>query len=181
MYQDIAGTVIARTGIIGGRLLDLGCGPGHFGLAVGLLGDYQTWFCDLAPDALEFARQNVTQPATYVCANAAQLPFADASFDLIISRGSQPFWDDQLRCFAEIRRVLTPRGRAYLGGGRGSVDFQARRRAAEPAAEFDGPPRDASKALPTETYRRALTAWGCEVQIFEAGEGRWFCFDRGAG
>jgi len=51
---------------------------------------------------------------------AEELPFPDASVDLVVSRGSIFFWDDPPQGIREVCRVLRPGGKAYLGGGAGS-------------------------------------------------------------
>jgi malonyl-CoA O-methyltransferase len=49
------------------------------------------------------------RPVSRICADAARLPLADASVDLIFSNFMLP-WSDPGRVFAEFRRVLAPRG-----------------------------------------------------------------------
>lgn len=45
---------------------------------------------------------------------AEQLPFADRSFERVLSVNTYPFWADPRVAFGEIRRVLTYRGRLAL-------------------------------------------------------------------
>lgn len=51
---------------------------------------------------------------------AEQLPLPDESVDLLVSRGSIFFWDDQAKGLREVYRVLRPGGKAMIGGGAGS-------------------------------------------------------------
>lgn len=51
---------------------------------------------------------------------AEKMPFPDESVDFLISRGSIFFWDDPVEGLREVRRVLRPGGKAYIGGGAGS-------------------------------------------------------------
>lgn len=55
-----------------------------------------------------------------VVGTAEQLPFPDASVDLVVSRGSIFFWEDPARGLQQVYRVLRPGGKAYIGGGAGS-------------------------------------------------------------
>ncbi len=55
------------------------------------------------------ARASWFRPVARVCADAARLPLADASVDLVFSNFLLP-WSDPERAFAEFRRVLAPRG-----------------------------------------------------------------------
>jgi ubiquinone/menaquinone biosynthesis C-methylase UbiE len=48
-------------------------------------------------------------------ADAAALPFADASFDRVLSVNTIYFWPDPGRVLAEMHRVLKPGGRLVLG------------------------------------------------------------------
>jgi len=52
-----------------------------------------------------------------VFADAGALPFRDNYADIIVSRGSFPFWQDKRRAFSEIYRVLKPGATAYIGRG----------------------------------------------------------------
>jgi len=52
-----------------------------------------------------------------VFADAGALPFRDNYADIIVSRGSFPFWQDKTRAFSEIYRVLKPGAVAYIGRG----------------------------------------------------------------
>jgi len=52
-----------------------------------------------------------------VYADARALPFRDNYADIIVSRGSFPFWQDKTRAFSEIYRVLKPGAVAYIGRG----------------------------------------------------------------
>jgi SAM-dependent methyltransferase len=52
-----------------------------------------------------------------IFADAHALPFRDNYADIVVSRGTFPFWNDQPRAFAEIHRVLKPGGVAFVGRG----------------------------------------------------------------
>lgn len=51
---------------------------------------------------------------------AEDMPFPDSSVDLVVSRGAIFFFDDPVKGLQEVRRVLRPGGKAYIGGGAGS-------------------------------------------------------------
>jgi ubiquinone/menaquinone biosynthesis C-methylase UbiE len=56
-----------------------------------------------------------------VCGHAEDLPLAEDSVDLVVSRGSIFFWEDRPAGLREVHRVLRPGGRAMIGGGLGST------------------------------------------------------------
>ncbi len=98
------------------RLLDVGCGTGGFlrwavesGRFASIAG------ADLGSDAIDFARRRVPEADLRV-APMRELPFADASFDLVVSHDvlqhvPEPEVDESLR---ELRRVLAPGGAVLL-------------------------------------------------------------------
>ncbi len=89
-------------------LLEIGCGEGI--LLTALPGDFKTAI-DISGAALRKA--NARSGASCAIALAERLPFADASFDTVVSVGvMEHFLDDRIAS-AEIRRVLKPSGR-YL-------------------------------------------------------------------
>ena len=101
----------------GARALDLGCGGGHvaYRMAPHVL---QVTAYDLTPAMLtavaaEAARRGADNIATRQGA-AERLPFADAAFDLVVSRFSAHHWRDLNAGLREARRVLAPGGRALF-------------------------------------------------------------------
>ena len=106
---------MAGSGIDHGDILELGSGPGYVGLelmrrihARSLTG------CEISPAMIAIAEKNAEElsiTARYVQGNVQQIPFADTSFDAVISNGSMHEWEDPTCVFNEIWRVLRPGGR----------------------------------------------------------------------
>ena len=53
----------------------------------------------------------------FIKADATNLPFKDNFADAIVSRASFHFWPDMEKGFSEIKRVLKPGGKVFLGRG----------------------------------------------------------------
>lgn len=128
IYDVIAEDLLEETCVTIGNMLDVGCGGGHLGFAVMdrapfLLGS----FLDLDETALRLAEARARERGlwdrcSFHHGNVQALPFEDAAFDLIVSRGSLGFWKNQHLAFREIVRVLAPGGKTYIGGGLGRPD-----------------------------------------------------------
>jgi SAM-dependent methyltransferase len=88
-----------------GRILDLGCGVGH---SYRLLEPRQTVGLDVDPGALA-GQERETRVG-----DMRALPFADGSFDGVLSVQSLEHVPDPARALAEARRVLTPAGLAIF-------------------------------------------------------------------
>ncbi|MFC5500925.1 class I SAM-dependent methyltransferase [Lysinimonas soli] len=58
----------------------------------------------------EAASREIARPVEWVAADAMSLPFADASFDLVVCQFGVMFFPDKPTAFAEARRVLRPGG-----------------------------------------------------------------------
>ena len=103
-----------------GRVLDVGCGPGH--LANRLAGEHglEVTGLDLDPAMIERARANADRALgaerrpVFVVGGVAALPFPDASFDLVVSTLSMHHWADATAGQAEIGRVLRHGGRILI-------------------------------------------------------------------
>lgn len=93
-------------------VLDVGCGPGLFTLLAARMG-FQATGVDTCPAMLEEARRNAREShleATFLEADAARLPFPDASFSAVISRYVVWNLPAPEAALAEWRRVLKPGG-----------------------------------------------------------------------
>jgi ubiquinone/menaquinone biosynthesis C-methylase UbiE len=94
-----------------GRLLDLGCGPGAVAARIaGRRPGLDIVGVDRERDLLALAGRRVTP----VRADAAELPFASASFDGVHARLVLRHLVDPARALAEMWRVLRPGGRLVV-------------------------------------------------------------------
>lgn len=130
IYPTIARQILDTCRIREGRCVDIGCGPGHLAMALAAVSDLAIDALDASTDMLSIARRNLQDAGLIgrvrpVCGDVHNLPYADGSIDLIVSRGSLFFWDDRVRAFSEIARVLRPGGRTFVGGGFGTPALKA--------------------------------------------------------
>jgi ubiquinone/menaquinone biosynthesis C-methylase UbiE len=100
------------------RVLDVGTGTGAGALRIaGRFPNAEVVGVDLADRMLEQARGNTSEElrgrVSFQRADAAALPFADGSFDLVTLANMIPFFD-------EIARVLKPGGRALFAYSSGA-------------------------------------------------------------
>ena len=111
-----AAKLVAFAGIERGeRVLDVGCGTGVVAITAALRGASVEGF-DLSPDLLDEARRNaaVCEPSHSVAfheGDCEALPFADASFDVVVSQFGHMFAPRPEVAIAEMLRVLKPGGR----------------------------------------------------------------------
>ena len=201
MYDDIVQTLLMRCAALAGKkaldlslssVLDVGCGPG--GMSIALIKQtpiFEICLLDLREEALKKASQRIKDitPETNITihnADVHDIPIEDNVFDLVISRGSQRFWKDQIRAFEEIRRVMKPHAIAYVGGGRGSQIFQKKRADGddswEPrhfACDSHDRRRLPSFKLPDRAFRQLFETWGDRYVIYsQKGDGHWYCWQK---
>ena len=181
----IAQDLLEETGIVSGSMLDVGCGGGHLGFAVMAKSNLTGAFVDINATAVRLAeerakRLGVRERSRFYRADVVSLPFEDRSFDLVISRGSMFFWEDQERAFSEILRVLKPGGKTYIGGGLGR-SWQRKaimERMDELGLVCMGRQKDASMALTDGEYRSLAERLGHPLSIVNDGErGHWLVFE----
>jgi len=104
----------------GERVLDVGCGAGTDSLvAAQMVGpDGHVTGIDMTPEMLEKARGAAEELGAhnvdFVEGEIERLPFAEGSFDVIISNGVIDLVPDKDAVFSEIFRVLTPGGRIQI-------------------------------------------------------------------
>ena len=103
------------TSLAEGRILDVGCGDARWLRVLGEFGakPQNLTGIDLLPERIDLARQLCSPLTTLVCGDASRLPFADLSFDILLSFTLfSSIRDPALKASlaAEMLRVLRDRG-----------------------------------------------------------------------
>ncbi len=104
--------------------IDLGSGPGSLIMELCQRTDDRMHWINadvnpcFFPYFLKMAEKNgFTGRISAIYADAQSLPFRDDYADILTSRGSYRFWQDKVKAFGEIWRILKPGGVAYIGRG----------------------------------------------------------------
>src|SRR5687768_13682979 len=91
--------------------LDVGCGDGAVSVAIRAA---RLTIADVSAVALERARGRLPEAETVELAPDEPLPFADATFDLVVCTETLEHVRDLQLFLSELRRVLEPRGRLVI-------------------------------------------------------------------
>lgn len=114
----VASHLVKFAGITPGEaVLDVGTGTGVVAITAARAGARVTAL-DLTPQLLEQARENSRiaqrEDITWMEGDAEQLPYPDASFDVVMSQFGHMFAPRPDMAIAEMRRVLKPNGRIAM-------------------------------------------------------------------
>ena len=120
--RDLCNAVAAEVtaAITAGRILDVGTGPGYLPIRIATQAPgLELDGIDLSPAMVKLARKaaakrGVADRVRFHRAHAANLPFDDGSFDLVISTLSFHHWARPLECLTELHRVLKPQHEAWI-------------------------------------------------------------------
>jgi SAM-dependent methyltransferase len=150
------------------RLLDLGSGTGSSARLVA--GDFglDVVGLDRSPVNVARAAARCTETSAalrFTCADAADLPFADAAFDGALAECTFSLFPDQGAVLAELRRVLRP------GGALGVTDMAVGARLPSDVEEVLAPWTCLADAVDESRYREVFGAGGFEVR--EAADESW--------
>ncbi|MGI6380480.1 MAG: class I SAM-dependent methyltransferase [Anaerolineae bacterium] len=96
----------------GETALDVGCGTGHFTQMLAEAGA-QAAGCD-ASEAMLHQAARTRQELRWQLADARELPYADATWDLVLSVTMLEFVEEPARALDEMWRVLAPGGRLVV-------------------------------------------------------------------
>ena len=129
IYPLIAGQIKEKFNITDGNCIDIGSGPAALSIALARITNLQINAMDASKHSFKIAGNNIVDQEledriATVIGNVEKMPFEDNFADLIISRGSIFFWDDLIKAFNEILRVLKPGGKTYIGGGFGNAELK---------------------------------------------------------
>ena len=111
---------LLKHGILHGRALEIGPGPGYLGLEWLRQTDGTTLTgLDISPDMLALARRNareygLSNRAEYISSIGGRMPFDDSSFDAVFTNGSLHEWSNPQAMFHEMWRTLKTGGRLFI-------------------------------------------------------------------
>lgn len=115
LFEAYARDLADRVSVVAGAVLELACGTGVLTerLLARLPEAVQLVATDINADMLSVAEVHLGGAANLDCriANGVELPFADASFDVVICQFGVMFFPDITAGYREAARVLKPGGR----------------------------------------------------------------------
>ena len=122
LYRRVAADVVDAGLPPGGKVLDVGTGPGTLPLLIAAQSphlsvsgvDLSAEMIDRATAAAEIRATPGASPISFQIADVADLPFDDRSVDLVVSTISMHHWADPAAGLREIVRVLRLGGRAWI-------------------------------------------------------------------
>jgi ubiquinone/menaquinone biosynthesis C-methylase UbiE len=102
--------------------IDIGSGPGTLIIELCKCTKLHWINADINPYFFGYfhkmaAKNDIEHRVSSVLADVHDLPFRSNYADFIVSRGSYRFWDNKVKAFGEIYRVLKPGAVAYIGRG----------------------------------------------------------------
>jgi ubiquinone/menaquinone biosynthesis C-methylase UbiE len=147
------------------RVLDVGCGIGGPSRYLASKFGCQITGLDLTPEFVALAgmlaqRTRLADKVTYRQGNALDLPFPDASFDIVWSQNAAMNIADRDRLYGEMQRVLRPSGRLALqdaAAGPGGEPYYPTPWASDKSISFLFAPQSTRAALERVGFR--VVAW----------------------
>ena len=120
LQREVANRMLERLDYVRldpARILDVGSGTGYCSNQLARRYPHAKLFqLDFAEGMLKQSRKQLglwrrlKRKTNFVCAEAEQLPYADASMDMVISNLTIQWCTDLLKVFSEFKRVLRPGG-----------------------------------------------------------------------
>ena len=101
----------------GGRVLDLAPGPGFVAIELAKLGQYDVVGLDISETFVQIASdgaRNAGVTVDFQRGDAAEMPFADNSFDFVSCRAAFKNFSNPVGALREIQRVLKPGGTGVI-------------------------------------------------------------------
>jgi len=139
---------------LGERLLDVGCGTGHWSRFFASLG-YAVTGVDISERMLKIAKANDRPTCTFELADACNLPYATHSFEVVTAITTLEFVSDASEALREMFRCVKTSGRVLIGAlNRIAPTNQKRLKKGEE-------PYISGRLLAPEELRQLLEPFGC--------------------
>ncbi len=185
IYPVIASQIVECTGVTSGHCIDLGGGPGMLGISMAMITDLKVTVYDLLEDCIKLVPENAEANGVGDKVNAIQgvaedIKFKDSSIDLVVSRGSIFFWEDQLKGLSEVYRILKPGGWAYIGGGFGTKELSEEINEAKQKEdpEWTEKKKQRMKNNGPEHFTKILNELGIQASMDTSEAGNWIIFQK---
>jgi ubiquinone/menaquinone biosynthesis C-methylase UbiE len=101
----------------GGDVLEVAPGPGYLAIELAKRGPYRIVGLDISHTFVRIAAENAAQAGvavTFQHGNAAAMPFAADTFDLLVCRAAFKNFSEPVQALCEMYRVLKPGGHALI-------------------------------------------------------------------
>ena len=145
--------------IAGQRVLDAGCGPGHYAEELVARGA-RVVALDGAAAMVELARTRLGKRAHVVQADLGEpLPFAASEFDLVVCALVIHHLDDREACLREFFRVLRPHGRVVVSTQHPTTDWLRKGGSYFDVREEEDIWHRDDRAYPVRFWREPLTSF----------------------
>jgi SAM-dependent methyltransferase len=153
-----------------GRAVEVGCGSARLLGRLGIARPYELTALDTSLEALRSARETsrlAGVPIRLVCGDTLRLPFADGTFDVILSGGLLEHFREPEKVLQEMVRVLRPGGIFYADVVPRKFSLYRVREAFRMLRSEWLLPGVFETTYGGEHYRRRLTELGCEEVVVE--------------
>ncbi len=98
----------------GERLLDIGCGTGHWSGIFSSLG-FEVKGIDISPEMIEVAQSHHYPGCRFEIADVCHLPYANNLFEVVAGVTALEFIPDVKAAIAEMFRCVKPKGKVVIG------------------------------------------------------------------
>lgn len=118
-HEGLALSALSFANIKEGTIVDLGAGPGGLAIEIAKLSPKTKVIgIDVSKDMVQIGTKRKIDAdlnnLEFRQGDAANLPFPEGYVDLIVSHGSLHHWDDPIKVFNEVHRVLKSSGTIFI-------------------------------------------------------------------